>query len=173
MHPRSSSQQHQPPSGSCTASLLSCPWNPSTDNMQPGQHRGWSCRDMHTAVVLYLCLSVHTERAKRGEKKPEINIKGRSEAMNSTYVTISKDRETSDFAQCFLWLTFTLLIYSRNDAVMVSILKPGSLKSELTNLKFIALKIKIWEEITLDLHCNITSKTIPTQLPPDSKSIPH
>lgn len=94
MHPLSNSQQQHPPNGSCTASLLSCPWNPGTDNMQLGQHKGWSCRDVHTAVVLYLCLSVHTERAKRGEKKPEINIKGKSEAMNSTYVTISKDRET-------------------------------------------------------------------------------
>lgn len=73
------------------AAQLSCPWNPGTDNMQPGQHRAWACRDMHTAVVLYLCLSIHTERAKRGEKKPEISVRGRSEAMNSTYVTISKD----------------------------------------------------------------------------------
>lgn len=56
---------------------------------------------------------------------------------------------------------------------MVSFLKPGSLKSELINLNFIALKIKIWEEIKLNLHCNIIGKTIPTQLPPASKSTPH
>lgn len=62
--------------------------------------------------------------------------------MNSTYATISKDRETSDFAWCFLWLMFPLLIYSRNDTVMVSVLKPGSLKSEFINLNFIALRTK-------------------------------
>lgn len=56
--------------------------------------------------------------------------------MNSTYLTISEDRETSDFAECFLWLMFPLLIYSRNDAVMSSVLKPGSLKSELIHLNF-------------------------------------
>lgn len=62
--------------------------------------------------------------------------------MNSTYATISKDRKPSDFAECFLWLMFPLLIYSRNDAVMVSVLKPSSLKGELINLNFIALKTK-------------------------------
>lgn len=37
--------------------------------------------------------SVHTERAKRGKKKPKINIKERSEVTNSIYMIIFKDRE--------------------------------------------------------------------------------
>lgn len=37
--------------------------------------------------------SVHTERAKTGKKKPEINIRERTEVMNSIHVIIFKDRE--------------------------------------------------------------------------------
>lgn len=95
----------------------------------------------HSSGTVPLPFSPHRKGQKRREK-PEINIKGRSEAMNSTYATISKDRKPSDFAECFLWLMFPLLIYSRNDAVMVSVLKPSSLKGELINLNFIALKTK-------------------------------
>lgn len=71
------------------------------------QHATWAAQGLvmqghaHSSGTVPLPFSPHRKGQKRREK-PEINIKGRREAMNSTYATISKDREPSDFAECFL-----------------------------------------------------------------------
>lgn len=159
MHSLSNSQQHHPLSGSCTAELPLKSWH--------RQHATWACRDMHTAGVLYLCLSVHTERAKRGEKKPEINVRGRSEAMNSTYVTISKD---TNLRICWVFPLGNVppcdLFRKRRCEGQCSKtrqLKKWAYKFELHCIE--DQKIEIWEEIKLEVHCNITGKTIFTQVP--------
>lgn len=89
--------------------------------------------------------------------------------MNNTYATISKDREHSDFTECFLWLLFPILIYSRNEAVTIKCSKSKQFKKWAYKFDLHCIEnqsLKICEEIKLEVHCNVTGKTIFTQLPP-------
>jgi len=71
-----------------------------------------------TCTVQCYCtfsFSVHTERAKRGKKKPEINVKERSDVTNSIYVIIFKDIENLQILLIvFPLVNISLLTYSSN-----------------------------------------------------------